>query len=147
MKKRFFALFLAVLLMMTWMLPVSADEGKNYIIDEMDVVTDYATELNERASALSDTYGINVTLLMTNTTNGDGSPYYAEESYRASFGDADGIMLIWSYEEAEWYIYKQGKGEELFSEADDDELWQAFANNEYYDECFDAYLNKAEEML
>ena len=44
MKKRFFALFLAVLLMMTWMLPVSADEGKNYIIDEMDVVTDYATE-------------------------------------------------------------------------------------------------------
>ena len=81
MKKRFFALFLAVLLMMTWMLPVSADEGKNYIIDEMDVVTDYATELNERASALSDTYGINVTLLMTNTTNGDGSPYYAEESW------------------------------------------------------------------
>ena len=147
MKKRFFALFLAVLLMMTWMLPVSADEGKIYIIDEMDVVTDYVTELNERASVLSDTYGINVTLLMTNTTNGADTPGYAEEAYKASFGDADGIMLIWNYEETEWYIYNQGKCEELFSEADDDELWQAFANNEYYDECVAAYLNKAEEML
>ena len=147
MKKRFFALFLAVLLMMTWMLPVSADEGKIYIIDEMDVVTDYVTELNERASVLSDTYGINVMLLMTNTTNGADTPGYAEEAYKASFGDADGIMLIWNYEETEWYIYKQGKCEELFSEADDDELWQAFANNEYYDECVAAYLNKAEEML
>ena len=98
MKKRFFALFLAVLLMMTWMLPVSADEGKIYIIDEMDVVTDYVTELNERASVLSDTYGINVTLLMTNTTNGADTPGYAEEAYKASFGDAEGIMLIWNYE-------------------------------------------------
>ena len=96
---------------------------------------------------LSDTYGINVTLLMTNTTNGADTPGYAEEAYKASFGDADGIMLIWNYEETEWYIYKQGKCEELFSEADDDELWQAFANNEYYDECVAAYLNKAEEML
>ena len=139
MKKRFFALFLAVLLMMTWMLPVSADEGKIYIIDEMDVVTDFVTELNDRASVLSDTYGINVTLLMTNTTNGADTPGYAEEAYKASFGDADGIMLIWNYEETEWYIYKQGKCEELFSEADDDELWQAFANNEYYDECVAAY--------
>ena len=74
MRKRVFTIMLTVLLTLTMVLPVSAEENKLYIIDQLGVVSGQLTELNQKASDLSDSYGVNVTVLLLSTTDGAGTP-------------------------------------------------------------------------
>ena len=147
MRKRLFTIILTVLLTLTMVLPVSAEENKLYIIDQLGVVSGQLTELNQKASDLSDTYGVNVTVLLLNTTDGAGTPDIGERIYQASFGESDGMMLVFSQDEKEWFIYKTGTAAEVITEEEDDALWEAFASGEYYDDCVNAYLDKAQEQL
>ena len=147
MRKRLFTIILTVLLTLTMVLPVSAEENKLYIIDQLGVVSGQLTELNQKASDLSDTYGVNVTVLLLNTTDGAGTPSIGERIYQASFGESAGMMLVFSQDENEWFIYKTGTAAEVITEEDDDALWDAFASGEYYDDCVNAYLDKAQEQL
>lgn len=147
MRKRLFTIMLIVLLTLTMVLPVSAEENKLYIIDQLGVVSGQLTELNQEASDLSDTYGVNVTLLLLKTTDGAGTPDISERIYQASFGESDGMMLVFSQDENEWFIYKTGTAAEVITEEDDNALWEAFASGEYYDDCVNAYLDKAQEQL
>lgn len=73
---------------------------------------------DQKASEITNTYGINVNCLLTKSSNGLGTVEYVEQIYKGSFGDADGIMLIDSEEDNEWFIYKSGKANDLFT-ADD----------------------------
>ena len=147
MRKRVFTIMLTVLLTLTMVLPVSAEENKLYIIDQLGVVSGQLTELNQKASDLSDTYGVNVTVLLLSTTDGAGTPDIGERIYQASFGESDGMMLVFSQDEKEWFIYKTGTAAEVITEEEDDALWEAFASGEYYDDCVNAYLDKAQEQL
>ena len=147
MRKRLFTIMLTVLLTLTMVIPVSAEENKLYIIDQLGVVSGQLTELNQKASDLSDTYGVNVTVLLLSTTDGAGTPDIGERIYQASFGESDGMMLVFSQDEKEWFIYKTGTAAEVITEEEDDALWEAFASGEYYDDCVNAYLDKAQEQL
>lgn len=147
MRKRLFTIMLTVLLTLTMVLPVTAEENRLYIIDQLGVISDQLTELNQKASDLSDTYGVNVTVLLLSTTDGAGTPDISERIYQASFGESDGMMLIFSQDEKEWFIYKTGTAAEVITDEDDDALWDAFASGEYYDDCVNAYLDKAQEQL
>ena len=147
MRKRLFTIMLTVLLTLTMVLPVTAEENKLYIIDQLGVVSEQLTELNQKASDLSDTYGVNVTVLLLSTTEGAGTPEIGEKVYQASFGESDGMMLVFSKDEDEWFIYKTGTAAEVITDEDDDALWDAFASGEYYDDCVNAYLDKAQEQL
>ena len=68
MKKRLFTIIVTILLALSMALPATAEEGKIYVVDQMGVVSGQLTELNQKASNLSDSFRINVTLLMVNTT-------------------------------------------------------------------------------
>lgn len=147
MRKRLFTIMLTVLLTLTMVLPVTAEENRLYIIDQLGVVSDQLTELNQKASDLSDTYGVNVTVLLLSTTEGAGTPDIGEKVYQASFGESDGMMLIYSQDEKKWFVYKTGTAAEVITDEDDEALWNAFAGEEYYDDCVNAYLDKAQEQL
>ena len=147
MKKKIWAIVMTVLLTIIMVLPVSAEAGKMYIIDQLGVVTDYIPELNQKASQLSDQYGITVSLLMMKSTEGLGTPVAGENIYKGCFEDADGIMLVYSEDDSEWFVYKSGSAEALFSSDDEDAMWNAFVNQEYYDECVDAYLDEVSKQL
>lgn len=58
-----------------------------------------------------------------------------------------GIMLIDSEEDNEWFIYKSGKENDLFTADDEEAMWDAFSACQYYDEAIDAYLDKAGDIL
>ena len=49
MRKRLFSIMLTVLLILTMVLPVTAEENRLYIIDQLGVVSDHLTELNQKA--------------------------------------------------------------------------------------------------
>ena len=145
--KKWICTILSLLLTVVLALPVSAKEGTLYIVDQMQAVTDRLAELNQEASDLSDQYEINISCLMTETTGGLGSAVYTEQVYLGCFGETDGLMLAYCEQDQEWFIYKYGTAVEMFTTEDEDELWGAFASGEYLDECVEAYLLKAADML
>lgn len=147
MKKRIISIFLTVLLALLMVLPVSADDSKLYIIDQRGNVTGFIPELNAKASAISDTYGFNVSILLAESTGGQGTVAYSEQIYQGCFGESDGIMLIESTEDQEWYLYKSGSAVDLITVEDEDALWAEYDYYGYYDEAVDAYLDKAQEIL
>lgn len=147
MKKRVLTGLLTVLLIVAMILPASAEAGKPYIVDQLGEITEDVSDLNQKATDLSDTYGVNVTCLLLETTEGAGTPAVGEQVYQANFGESDGIMLIYSQDDNEWFLYKSGKAEDLFQTEDEDALWSAFAGSGYYDECVTAYLDEAKEQL
>lgn len=147
MKKRILSVVLVVLLAVSMILPVSAEEGRTYVIDERGMLSEFIPEFNAKASAIADTYGINVTILLTESTSGMGTPYYSEQIYQGLFGEEPGIMLIESTGDQEWFIYKCGDAEEMFSEEDEGMLWDAFNARGYYDDAVEDYFLKAQEML
>lgn len=147
MKKRIVSIFLTVLLALLMVLPVSAVDSMLYIIDQRGCVTGFIPELNAKASVISDTYGFNVSILLTESTGGQGTVAYSEQIYQGCFGEADGIMLIESTEDQEWYLYKSGSAVDLITVEDEDALWAEYDYYGYYDEAVDAYLDKAQEIL
>ena len=147
MRKRIYAMILTVLLAFSMIFPVSARDDMLYIIDQRSCITGVIPELNAKASAITDTYGINVSCLLTESTGGMGTAAYVEQVYKGCFGEEDGIMLIESTGDMEWYLYKSGTAEEIFTVEDEDMLWEAFALRGYYDDSVNDYLDKAHELL
>lgn len=145
--KKWICTILSLLLTAALALPVSAKEGTLYIVDQMQAVSDSLVELNQAASDLSDQYGVNVSCLLTETTDGLGSAVYTEQVYLGCYGETDGIMLTYCKQEQEWFIYKCKNAAEMFTTEDEDALWEAFASHEYLDECVAGYLLKAADML
>lgn len=147
MKKQICAVAAALLLLFALLVPVSAEEGRTYIFDEGNFVDDAFSGLNRQASELSDEYGVQVTVLIANGTDGMRAVDYAGQTYRNAFGSADGLMLVYDASEMAWDIYLAGQMEEKLTEDDVDALLNAFAAPEYYDESVEAYLNAVQTIL
>lgn len=147
MKKQICAVAAAFLLLFALLVPVSAQEGKTYVFDEGNFVGDAFSGLNRQASELSDEYGVQVTVLIANGTDGMRAVDYAGQIYRDEFGADDGLMLIYDVGENVWDTYLSGETEDTLTEDDVDALWNAFAAPEYYDASVEAYLNAVQTIL
>ena len=115
-------MILSLLLVLSAASPAFAEEAALYIIDQKNVVGNALAQLNQQAEEIKDTYGMVVSWAIVDSTGGTGTAAYAEQIYQACYGDADGILLIFSEEDAEWYLYQSGKADDLFSSADEDAL-------------------------
>ena len=81
--------------------------------------------------------------MITNTTEGMGTPAVSEQVYRGLFADDPGFMLIYSIDDQEWFIYRSGMDDAPLTEEQENELWNEFAIQDYYVDCVDAYLDAA----
>ena len=124
---------------------VYADSTK-YVFDEAEKITTASEEsLNAKAQAIYDKTGIVVSYVVVADAGSDGSFEYAKKAYKENFGKKDGILLIET--DTKWSIYKQGKAEKIFDAKDDEKMWDACANADYYNEGVDAYLDVASGIL
>lgn len=122
--------------------PVYADSN-TYIIDQSDVLGEYISTLNEKAETISKEAGLRITCMITNTTEGMGTPAVSEQVYKGLFADDPGFMLIYSIDDQEWFIYSSGMESAPLTEEQENELWNEFAIQDYYVDCVDAYLDAA----
>ena len=123
-------------------IPVYADSN-TYIIDQSDVLGEYISTLNEKAETISEEAGLRITCMITNTTEGMGTPAVSEQVYKGLFADDPGFMLIYSIDDQEWFIYSSGMESAPLTEEQENELWNEFAIQDYYVDCVDAYLDAA----
>ena len=142
MKHKLKITILSILFGLLFGIPVYADSN-TYIIDQSDVLGEYISTLNEKAETISEEAGLRITCMITNTTEGMGTPAVSEQVYKGLFADDPGFMLIYSIDDQEWFIYSSGMESAPLTEEQENELWNEFAIQDYYVDCVEAYLDAA----
>lgn len=142
MKHKLKITILSILFGLLFGIPVYAADN-TYIIDQSDVLGEYISTLNEKAEKISEEAGLRITCMITNTTEGMGTPAVSEQVYKGLFADDPGFMLIYSIDDQEWFIYSSGMESAPLTEEQENELWNEFAIQDYYVDCVDAYLDAA----
>ncbi|MBR5743477.1 MAG: TPM domain-containing protein, partial [Clostridia bacterium] len=149
MKKRVLPCLLALGLAIA--LSLSAFALTDRVVDEAGLMTESElASLREKADALSEASGLDVTILTVRTTGGKIPQDYADDYYdEAGFGE-DGVLFLWPVEERELTISTKGRGVEIFTdygiEEIFDEVTPSFLDEDYAG-GFDIYLDKAADFI
>ena len=146
MKKRITAFVVTVVLVMSMILPVSADDA-DYNLDYIGLGGNYDSMLESRAAGVSENTGVIVSAALFETIDGENLYERTKEEYESQFGEADGFMLSYAETEEIWTIYKSGALEERITSEDEETLWNAFAEEAFYEDGVEAFLDTAEELL
>ena len=109
MIRKMTSVLIALLLMVTVLLPVSA-EAFSFVADEAGLFSGQETAvLEEKAAALNSTYGIHAVILTLDSLGGARAQDYADDYYESTgYGD-NGVLFLLAMEEREWYISTTGK--------------------------------------
>ena len=108
MIRKITSVLIALLLMFSVMLSVSA-EGICYVADEAGLLSGEETAvLEEKAATLNSDYGIHAVILTVDSLGGTRAQDYADAYYdNTGYGD-DGVLFLLAMEEREWYISTSG---------------------------------------
>lgn len=109
MVRKITSVLIALFLIVTFMLPVSAEEF-SFVSDEAGLLSsEEAAVLEEKAISLNNTYGIHPVILTVESLGGSRPQEYADDYYdNTGFGE-DGVLFLLAMEERDWYISTSGK--------------------------------------
>ena len=111
MKKRI-AIVLCIFLLLV--LPLAASASGNYVVDEAGLLTaDEVMELEERCAQFYATSNMELVILTVNSLDGKTAMDYSDDYFDANYGE-NGILLLISMGEREWYISTCGTAMEAF---------------------------------
>lgn len=125
--KRFYTIMLALLLSICMVVPVFAQEALPRVVDQADLLNplEEASLLNE-LDAISDHQGLDVVVVTAYALNGQSPREYADDFYDYNGYSKDGILLLVSMEERDWYISTSGYGKTAFTDAGIDYVSEQF---------------------
>ena len=104
MMKKMTSLLIAILLLSCLVLPASANGG-SYIVDDAGLLyPEEAAALEEKAAALSASYGIDAVILTVDSLGSATAKDYADDFYDNNGYGEDGVLFLLAMEEREWYI-------------------------------------------
>lgn len=128
MKKKLLPLLLAALLLITVPFTVHAnDPGAPLIVDNASLLSsDEEAALTTKAHQLKAEYQMDVVILTVNTTDGQSPQHYAESYYDRNGYAKDGVLLLISMEERDWYICTTGRAQDIFLDRVIDRLGYTF---------------------
>ncbi len=138
------AMFFLVLCLCTTPLSVSAAQT-DYVCDYADLLTvQQEQELRIFAQYVFDNYGLCPVILTVNSLEGKSPWAYADDYYDYSGYGTDGILLLVSIEERDWYISTSGTAVSIFSDrvlyALEDTIFPYLSYGDYYG-AFSAFLS------
>ena len=109
MIRKITVILIALFLMVSVLLPVSA-EGIPYVVDAAGLLSGKETAvLEEKAASLNSIYDIHPVILTVDSLGGSRPQEYADDYYDfAGYGD-DGVLFLLAMEERDWYISTSGK--------------------------------------
>lgn len=146
MKRKTFPLLLTLLLLLAVPTAVRAsDPGAPLIVDNADLLTSSEeAALTSKAYQLKAEYQMDVVILTVTSTDGQTPRRYAESYYDRNGYASDGILLLVSIEERDWYICTTGSARDIFPNRVIDRLGDTFLSylsGGDYGEGFHAFLD------
>ena len=158
MKKRILLLLSALLLFITIVIPAFATGDLPRLVDNADIVTDSEeSALISKLDEISERQQVDIVIVTADSLDGKTPMEYADDFYDYNgygFGESkDGVLLLVSMEDRDWYISTTGYGitaftdkgieyigKQLKSHLSDGEYAEAFTK---YAELCDEFITKA----
>lgn len=110
MKRTLSALFLALILLLSMALTVSA-AATELVVDQIDLLTDQQEEaLAAKAEALQQNYDMDVVIVVNQSLGSKTPEQYADDYFDYNGYGPDGVLFLLSMEERDWYISTAGDG-------------------------------------
>lgn len=144
--KKIFSVIFSVILLLSVMAPaVSATEQTQYIWDKAGLLSTYEeSSLSQKACILVSKYGMDIVILTVDSIGAKTPRGYAEDFYDSTGYADDGILLLLSMEERDWYICTTGRAMDIFTKKGIDRMGDEFvpylSDGDYYTAFF-TFLN------
>ena len=116
--KKICVMMLVLLLCISVVTPVFAQEAMPRLVDQADLLTDaQEASLLSKLDAISTKQGMDVVVVTANTLEGKSPTAYADDFYDYNGYSEDGILLLVSMEDRDWWISTAGYGITAFTDA------------------------------
>lgn len=152
MKKRFFAVVLALVLCLSMALPAFAlTPAPTYIKDQAGLLNrDEWEQINQTLQEISVRQDVDVVIVTTDTLDGKSPRDYADNFYDRSGFSLDGVLLLVSMEDRDWWISTSGYGITAFTDAGIDYIGdqvQPELSDGNYAEAFDVFARQCDAFI
>ena len=148
--KKICMLMLVLLLSISVVTPVFA-EGMPRLVDQADLLTDaQEASLLSKLDTISDAQKMDVVIVTTDTLNGKTPMAYADDFYDYSGYSKDGVLLLVSIEDNDWWISTSGYGITAFTDAGieylGEQITPALGDDDYVG-AFNTYADRCDEFI
>ena len=147
--KKMISLLAAALLLVSFILPVTAASPR--LADKAGLLSDTeCAAIEKRLDALSAQYGLDVVIVTAPSTGSRTPMEYADDYFDYNDYAADGVLLLVSMEESDWWISTTGYGIQAFTDAGieyiGDQVAPYLSDGEYA-EAFTAFADLCDQFL
>ena len=149
MKRKLFTLMLILCLVAGLTLTAYAATG--HLVDDAGLLTNTdAANLEAKLSQISDRYNVDVVIVTVDSTNGKSPMDFADDYYDYNGYRTDGILLLVSMEDSDWWVSTTGYGITAITDAGLDYMSDRFVlyfSDGEFAEGFDAFADLCDEFL
>lgn len=145
MKKRLCGLLCTLFLVLVHSMPVLAWNNTPLLVDEADLLTDSEENaLLSRLEEVSRTGQTDIVVVTINSLYGEDVQDYADDFYDDSGYAEDGVLLLISIDDSEWYIATAGFGITAVTDAGRKYMAEQFVGELSDGAFFDAFIAYAD---
>ena len=152
MKNKLLSLMMILCLLTVLALPVSA--ASVHMVDDAGVLTGAeASDMEEKLTEISSRQGVDIVIVTVDSTDGQSPMDFADDYYDYNDYRADGILLLVSMEDSDWWVSTTGYGITAITDAGlvyiSDRFVPYLSNGEYaqgfaeFAELCDAFITQA----
>ena len=151
MKKRLFGILFAVLLCLSLSVPAFAQGNMPLLVDNADLLTDSEeSALLSKLANISSNQQMDIVIVTVNDLDGETPRDYADDFYDFNCYAEDGVLLLISMENSDWYISTSGYGITAVTDAGREYMAEQFVHDlgdgDYYD-AFVTYADLCDEFI
>ena len=148
--KKLITMLLALLITLSFAVPAFA-EAMPRLVDQADLLTDaQEASLLSKLDSISNRQGMDVVVVTADTLDGKSPMAYADDFYDYNGYAEDGILLLVSMEDSDWWISTAGYGITAFTDAGIEYLGNRFVpslSDGDYAGAFETYANHCDEFI
>lgn len=148
--KKVLIMLLALLITLSFAVPAFA-ESMPRLVDQADLLS-AAEESNllSKLDTISNRQGMDVIVVTTDTLDGKSPMAYADDFYDYNGYAEDGILLLVSMEDSDWWISTAGYGITAFTDAEIEylgDLFVPYLSDGDYVAAFETYADHCDEFI
>lgn len=148
--KKVLTVLLALLITLSFAVPAFA-EAMPRLVDQADLLTDaQEASLLSKLDTISNKHGMDVVVVTADTLDGKSPMAYADDFYDYNGYCEDGVLLLVSMEDSDWWISTAGYGITAFTDAGIEYLGNRFVpslSDGDYAAAFGIYADHCDEFI
>lgn len=145
MKKKLFGILFAILLCLSLSVPAFAQGNMPLLVDNADLLTDSEeSALLSKLKQISNDQRMDIVIVTARDLAGETPRNYADDFYDFNCYAEDGVLLLISMEDSDWYISTSGYGITAVTDAGREYMAAQFVDDLSDGNYYDAFVTYAD---